>query len=717
MKKLFAILCSLMISVQFVTPAYAEEMPDTEDIRIDMTDAAELNSEGGLATTYFPVEVNYLSMDSDQKSQVKARILQALENRQEIVDVRSLNILSGDAREIINVIQEVVNSHYEYFYIRSGIKNAYASADGYITQFEFIYDNDFLNNDGTLNTVKINEYSRKIDSIINDIIGQMIHKNLTDPVGQVLFVHDYLVNHCRYDYENYLNNSVPAASFSVYGTLVNGSAVCQGYATTFSVIMQRLGIPSYFVASQAMNHAWNLVYVNDAWYHVDCTWDDPVLVNTYYGYPNNDYSDDGYVSHLYFLKSDGEYRTMERSHYGWSTDIPSADWRNAFDGFIFNEAVSDFMYLDGYWYYRSAPGQITKAKIDGSIKTPVGVQPDMDYIHMKEDKIYYSNSDKGVYEVDLANGSTKLVWDVYMDYPGYKVTEYAIRQGQMQVVLYNAAVNHFISQSVTASEPVIDEIPQLTPTEQFVTRLYSVCLNRLPDSEGLKGWTNQLVSGRETGVGAAYGFIFSSEFKNKNLCNEDYIESLYKAFMGRASDAAGKAAWVKVLQSGTAREEVFNGFALSSEFAGLCAQYGIERGSGIYVPQYGTVPTDSCSVCGKEDGVTGFVKRLYQVCLNRQPDDHGLQAWSQVLWNHTESGSSVAYGFIFSSEFTKKNYSDEVYVEYLYQAFMGRSSDAAGKAAWVKVLKNGQTRKQVFDGFVGSSEFTKICQSYGIKRD
>ena len=259
--------------------------------------------------------------------------------------------------------------------------------------------------------------------------------------------------------------------------------------------------------------------------------------------------------------------------------------------------------------------------------------------------------------------------------------------------------------------------PQESLVAQFVTRLYKVCLNREPDETGKADWVNRLESKEITGVQAASGFVFSDEFKNKNLCNEDYVEQLYEAFMGRASDPTGKHYWLDNLAGGMTREEVFNGFALSVEFSELCADYGIVQGEGIGIPQYGTVPTGSCSVCGKEDGVTAFVTRLYKVCLNREPDAAGLKDWTTQLRNHTATGKQVASGFIFSEEFKNRNLSNEDYVEYLYEAFMGRASDPVGKADWVGRLDDGFTREFVFEGFAGSEEFNNICNSYGILRD
>ena len=103
--------------------------------------------------------------------------------------------------------------------------------------------------------------------------------------------------------------------------------------------------------------------------------------------------------------------------------------------------------------------------------------------------------------------------------------------------------------------------------------------------------------------------------------------------------------------------------------------------------------------------------------MNRDADAVGLNDWTAKLKNRKISGRDAAYGFFFSQEFINKKYSDSNYVEYLYKALMGRTSDAVGKKDWIDKLANGWTREQVFDGFVGSQEFTGICESYGITRD
>ena len=90
-------------------------------------------------------------------------------------------------------------------------------------------------------------------------------------------------------------------------------------------------------------------------------------------------------------------------------------------------------------------------------------------------------------------------------------------------------------------------------------------------------WARQLANQRDTGTGAARGFFFSSEFTGQNLSNGEYVTRLYRTFMNREPDQAGYDAWVSQLDSGVGREEVFDGFAQSIEFARICAQYGIVR--------------------------------------------------------------------------------------------------------------------------------------------
>ena len=54
-----------------------------------------------------------------------------------------------------------------------------------------------------------------------------------------------------------------------YGVLKYHNAICVGYATTFRLFMQMLDINCMVVHNEDLYHSWDLVNINDNWYHVD----------------------------------------------------------------------------------------------------------------------------------------------------------------------------------------------------------------------------------------------------------------------------------------------------------------------------------------------------------------------------------------------------------------------------------------------------------------
>lgn len=95
------------------------------------------------------------------------------------------------------------------------------------------------------------------------------HKSQYD---RALAAHDWLCNHVDYDY-SYKASTVEEA-------ILNGLAVCQGYAVTYDLLAELCGINCEYVRGTADNgsgrqaHAWNKVTINGTESYIDCTWDD-----------------------------------------------------------------------------------------------------------------------------------------------------------------------------------------------------------------------------------------------------------------------------------------------------------------------------------------------------------------------------------------------------------------------------------------------------------
>lgn len=112
--------------------------------------------------------------------------------------------------------------------------------------------------------------------------------------------------------------------------------------------------------------------------------------------------------------------------------------------------------------------------------------------------------------------------------------------------------------------------------------------------------------------------------------------------------------------------------------------------------------------------IDDFVERCYTVTLDRGSEPDGFSYWKGLLTDGKSVGTNVAYGFLFSQEYTNKNKSNEDYVTDLYALFMGREPDEDGYNYWVSQLYEGKSREEIFAGFANSQEFYNICSGYGI---
>jgi len=240
----------------------------------------------------------------------------------------------------------------------------------------------------------------------------------------------------------------------------------------------------------------------------------------------------------------------------------------------------------------------------------------------------------------------------------------------------------------------------------FVERLYTEALGRASEEKGKQYWTEEITSGRWTGGDVGRYFLLGDEFTNRNLSIEDFVETLYKTFFGRESEANGKKFWVDSLKNGSmTREAVIDNFIDSKEWCNLCAEYGVKPGA------------KEAKAEKASKNATAFATRLYTCCLGRDPEEKGLSYWALALTNLEQTGCSAAKEFFTSKEFVNLNLKDEEYVKRLYTTFMDREPEANEVSYWAgEIGKGTQTRASVLAFFGSSEEFTAICKSYGIER-
>jgi hypothetical protein len=130
-------------------------------------------------------------------------------------------------------------------------------------------------------------------------------ENYSEPWQKLLYVHDTLVREIVYD--TTLNQDCNNAA----SALLDHKTLCQGYAQSFQLIVEALGFKVTLISGLADNidHAWNLVWLDNKPYHVDVTHDDPVP----------DGGSDDPVTHTHFLRSDD---MMRQTHVWAAKEYP-----------------------------------------------------------------------------------------------------------------------------------------------------------------------------------------------------------------------------------------------------------------------------------------------------------------------------------------------------------------------------------------------------------
>lgn len=136
--------------------------------------------------------------------------------------------------------------------------------EGYVTSVEVTYDKT---------AEEAQAEKEKLDEKVGEILAG-IEQGWSD-YDKVLYFHDSIILGCTYD-------DTADEPYSAYGCLVDGRAVCEGYAKAMQILCTKAGIKCIPVAGKAYDggtvqpHLWNKVMIDGEWTNMDLTWDDPV---------------------------------------------------------------------------------------------------------------------------------------------------------------------------------------------------------------------------------------------------------------------------------------------------------------------------------------------------------------------------------------------------------------------------------------------------------
>lgn len=195
------------------------------------------------------VSAQELSISDQTKEEVYEVIAENVLKGNREIDVSKFNIPREDAENLIN---SFVWENPEVSFCVTN--KSCSSIDNILVTIFFDYDDP--------STIKSrhNEIVLAIDKIV-----AIIDPEWTD-VHKVMWINDYICDNFTYDLET--------EHHTINNLLKTRKGICEAYANLFTALCKRVGIESSYCYSNELAHIWNIVKINNKWYHIDTTWND-----------------------------------------------------------------------------------------------------------------------------------------------------------------------------------------------------------------------------------------------------------------------------------------------------------------------------------------------------------------------------------------------------------------------------------------------------------
>lgn len=260
MHRMFAAFFALLILMSLNGCSVFDEIDETSNVQKDTTTQS---SEEKLTVPINETGKTLYGLDNVDDESVRTLywLIDECADKATEDEVTFEGMLSS--REVFEAVYAYIEDHPEKFWLNSNsIMVFYESGK---TKVAFNYRMDYETR------VKAqNELEEKVDEIISDAPSNATQFELEQ------YVHNYIVDNCEYDHESAASDNPSDNTGNVYGALIEGKAVCEGYSRAFQLLCKELGLEcvNIYGTSKDENHMWNCIQIEGEWYHVDVTWDD-----------------------------------------------------------------------------------------------------------------------------------------------------------------------------------------------------------------------------------------------------------------------------------------------------------------------------------------------------------------------------------------------------------------------------------------------------------
>lgn len=195
------------------------------------------------------------------------RIAEAVEHVEATVEFDGLTVPKND---LMRVVQHYRDDYPQHFYL-SNDNLSYVYSGNKVESLSLTY----TMSKSEIATAKA-KLQKQVDALLKDVHG-----------GLTAYERERIIYHRLINHVTYTASSDPAI-YTMYGALVNKKAVCDGYSHALQYLLYCAGIECIRVSgdSKGIPHVWNMVKLSNKWYHVDVTWDDPLIqgISDFAGY-------------------------------------------------------------------------------------------------------------------------------------------------------------------------------------------------------------------------------------------------------------------------------------------------------------------------------------------------------------------------------------------------------------------------------------------------
>lgn len=227
---------------------------------------------------------------------------------------------------------------------------------------------------------------------------------------KALLLHDRLCVHSEYPFYT----DITDVEHTAYGALVNGSSVCQGYAMAYMYLLNRVGIRNYYVSSDKLNHAWNIVYIDGKPYHVDVAFDD---IN--WETDKDDRNVQGALNHNNFLRSTRGLKSEQHN----VNDFDSTPQDTKYDNYYWQNSHSEFQLVGNKIYYIDSKNEalmcVGKNEALASVKDQWVAGENAHWagnfsrLSSAGGELFFSTSDS-IYKYTVTSGETEKIYSPYL---------------------------------------------------------------------------------------------------------------------------------------------------------------------------------------------------------------------------------------------------------------------------------------------------------------